>query len=447
MVVTKHGAAAMSGDSEDFNKPYLPERYRQKVMLNRRRRLVRRAILGVIFIAVIAAAALFFGVPFPGWLHVPALSSQQPVPVPAHSAATTSPGLNVTATPTPGFVVGPGVPLQASAGNISLANAVVALRRSYPAQEFAILSVNISTMSGHTLFGFVIHPAGGTSGDESTAFIDAASGESWTPGQDTSPVSAGQAEFIAGSVFPSLNPDRVDVRYGDDPERGKIWVFTLYAGTAQLLNGTIDATSGEIATFSLTVPATGRPATPVLSVQQAQNIADRYITDHTIGAHPVNMTVSRYEPWGTPAGPVAGEYRFTYRRIYSGYPTDEDWFKVAVDAVTGQVIGYCQLWTTQDYSFAETMGPSLTSYDAGTAVIRAAGKVYPASADSISIISEEILWQNRHPPGIVQRPGSIPLRWKVVFDDDIIRANSSLPAATGWVDIRTGNVTELDYRH
>ena len=93
------------------------------------------------------------------------------------------------------------------------------------------------------------------------------------------------------------------------------------------------------------------------------------------------------------------------------------------------------------------MGPSLTSYDAGVAVIRAAGNVFPASADSIRIISEEILWQNRHPPGVIQQPGRIPLRWKVVFDDDIIRANASLPSATGWADIRTGNVTELDYRH
>ena len=52
------------------------------------------------------------------------------------------------------------------------------------------------------------------------------------------------------------------------------------------------------------------------------------------------MTLSRYEPWETAAGPVAGEYSFTYRRMYSGYPTDEDGFMVTVDAVTGDVIGY-----------------------------------------------------------------------------------------------------------
>ena len=176
-------------------------------------------------------------------------------PVPAPSTATISPVLNVTTTPTPGFIVEPGVPSQTSGGNISLADAIVALRHDYPAQEFGIRSVNISSISGHTLFGFVIRPVGGGAGNGSTVFIDAASGDSWTPGQDTSPVSAGQAKFIAGSVFPSLNPDKVDVRYSDDPDRGKVWVFTLYAGAAQLLNGSIDATSGEIATFSLTVPA------------------------------------------------------------------------------------------------------------------------------------------------------------------------------------------------
>ena len=253
----------MSGDSEDFDKPYLPERYRQKVKVNRRRRLVRRAILGCIFIAVVAAAVLFFGGPFPGWQIIPAPSPDHPapvnIPVPAPSTATLSPDRNVTVTPTPGFVVGPGVPSQASSGQISLAGAVVALRRSYPVQEFVILSVNISAISGHTLFGFVIRPVRGGAGDTSTAFIDTASGESWTPGQDSAPVSAGQAEYIAGSVFPSLNPDRVDVRYTDDSERGKVWAFTLYAGDTQLLNGSIDATSGEIGSFSLTVPsAAGR---------------------------------------------------------------------------------------------------------------------------------------------------------------------------------------------
>jgi hypothetical protein len=54
-------------------------------------------------------------------------------------------------------------------------------------------------------------------------------------------------------------------------------------------------------------------------------------------------------------------------------------------------------------------------------------------------------WNNQHIPGTSQRPGSVPLDWKIVFDDTTIRADPSLGVGIGWVDIQTGNVTSLDY--
>ena len=444
----------MSGDSGDFDEPYLPERYRQKVLVKRRRRLVKRAVLGLILVATLLAVIILSGLFSSGGQTLPALLPEQPAPVNNLATvplpppgASSAPAPNATATRSPDFVIGPGVPAGASDGRISLADAVVALRRFYPAQKYAILSVNFSTVSGHALYGFIVRPSGSGSGDGTRVSIDAASGEPWVPGQDTAPVSAGQAASIARSIVPSLNPDRSDVRFRSDPVRGEVWDFTLSTGGMELLNGSIDAAAGVVETFYRTVSPADRPAAPPIGQEQAREIASRFITDHTIGAHPVNLTGSVYEPWTTPSGPVAGQYRFIYDRIFSGYPTDEDGFVVTVDSANGDVTGYDQLWTTQDYAFSEPVEPAVTRRDAGLAVIRAASDALSVPSESIGILSEGIVWQNRHPPGTVQRPGSIPLRWKVVFDDDFIRSDPSLPPATGWVDIRTGNVTELDYRH
>jgi hypothetical protein len=79
--------------------------------------------------------------------------------------------------------------------------------------------------------------------------------------------------------------------------------------------------------------------------------------------------------------------------------------------------------------------------------MQAAKTKFPLSVESVRIISADIRWNNRHTPGITQRPGSVPLAWKVLFDDATIRADPTLPQGIGWVDIQTGNVTELEYRH
>ena len=79
--------------------------------------------------------------------------------------------------------------------------------------------------------------------------------------------------------------------------------------------------------------------------------------------------------------------------------------------------------------------------------MQAAKTVYPDSVENVRILSAEMRWNNRHTPGTSQRPGSVILGWKVVFDDATIRADSMLSPGVGWVDIQTGAVTEMDYRH
>jgi len=65
----------------------------------------------------------------------------------------------------------------------------------------------------------------------------------------------------------------------------------------------------------------------------------------------------------------------------------------------------------------------------------------------LRIVSAEIKWKDQHPYGVTPRPGSIPLAWKVVFDDDIIRTNSSAKPAVAWVDAQTSSILDFEYQH
>jgi hypothetical protein len=157
--------------------------------------------------------------------------------------------------------------------------------------------------------------------------------------------------------------------------------------------------------------------------------------------------MGRYEIWGTPSVPAAGQYVFAWERQFLDYPVDTDGIVVAVDAVTGDVVGYNKQWTTSDFAFSQTIELAVAQREATFAVMQEAKKHYPDSVESIRIISAEMRWNNLHDPGTSQRPGSVPLEWKVVFDDAAIRADNSLSPGVGWVDIQSGTVTGMEYRH
>jgi len=444
----------VSTDSDDFNEPYLPERYRKKVRENQSRRLRKRLLLAGIIVAIVAIAGVLFsgvlpapGIPAP--VSSPAASPSAPATTTA--AVSASPGVmqpaNVTPAETYPFTVGPGVPVQASGGMISLDDAVTSLRGYYPADEYAITSVNFSSGSNRTLFGFTLAPAGSPEGENAVVFIDAATGDPYGPGQEDAVVTATQAKILALSAFPGIHPEQVKVWYADDPVRGGAWQFIFLTRNAVIARGSLDAVTGDTNALSLVIPHTGRPSAPLIDRDRAKVIADQYLSDHNGGPLPVNMTAEQYEDWGTSAGPAAGQYVLTYGRIFQDFPVDTDRIVIAVDAASGTVIGYDKIWTTQDYAFSQTLEQAVARRDATYAVMQAAKAMYPDSVESIRIISAEIRWNNGHPPGMSQRPGSVPLAWKVLFDDAAIRADPSLPQGISWVDIQSGNVTTMEYRH
>ncbi|MFA6226446.1 MAG: hypothetical protein WC620_09830 [Methanoregula sp.] len=128
-------------------------------------------------------------------------------------------------------------------------------------------------------------------------------------------------------------------------------------------------------------------------------------------------------------------------------PCEEDGFIAGVDSVTGEITAYERHWSASDNAFSVTSEPLVLKREATFAGLQRAKETYPESVNGLRIDATEIKWMDRHSAGVTLRPGSIPLAWKVTFDDDIIRANRSAQPATAWVDAQTGSILDFEYQH
>ena len=455
----------MAADDQ-FNRPYLPERYKQKVRAKQqRRRMVKILTAAIIIIAAAIIFWFFVGLPGTGPQGMSSTGSTASglphavttMPSPPTTAPVFTPGpASITITPVPAespvfsmeYSIAPGVPVDAGNGSRSLSGAVAALREYYPAGDFAISRVNYTAGPSRNLFGFLIRPAANPAGtDESLVFIDTDTGRPWAPGQDTAAFPQEKIKGLVTSTFPDAGTGSIRVWYSDSPDKGGIWKFILASGNITLVSGSIDASTGEILDFARNIFPSGRPEEPVITRERAQSIASKYISDHNGGTLPISLIQTRYDGWGTASVPAAGQYVFSWERLHLDHPVDRDGIMVAIDAVTGDVIGYDKLWTTPDYAFSQTIEQVVAQRDATFAVMEAAKTVHPGSVESVRIVSSELRWNNQHDPGTSQRPGSVALAWKVVFDDETIRSTPSLPQGVSWVDIQTGNVTAMAYKH
>lgn len=457
---------------DEFNEPYLPARYRQKVREKQQRRILKKiliaGLIAAIIIALIWILAGFFGpasqkpeamggiptitpVPVYTAAAVPAEpDTPAPTPLPAKPAesVSTPPVPDETTSTETGYTIGPGVPVGSTGSTLSLSGAVSALREYYPEKTFTITSVNYTPGSSRNLFGFTIKPVKTTAGTlESVVFIDAATGKPYASGQETATITEDKVKGIATSAFPDAGAGTVKIWYYDSPDKGGVWMFILASGNTTRVTGSLDATTGELVSFMRNIPSAGRQEDPTIPLEKAQTIASHYISDHNGGTLPLNLTSARYDPWGTPSVPGAGQYLFSWERLYLDHPVDTDGITVSVDAETGDVIAYDKQWSTPDFAFSQTLDQAVIQRDATFAVMQEAKQRYPDTVESVRVVSAELRWNNKQDPGTSQRPGTVPLEWKIVFDDAVIRADSSLLPGTGWVDIQTGNVTEMVYRH
>jgi hypothetical protein len=177
---------------KDTGSIYLPERYKQQIEAKKRRRLIKKiviigivvALCGVLYLILSGALSNSLNQPLPSlpgsMIPAPEISPASPYgePIPALTG-------NTTAMRTADITLGKGVPTQPIHDMLSLDNATASLRQDYPAQEYTLISVNETDLfADRTLYEFTIKQVN-ISQDSSgfSVFIDARTGEIYTPGQ------------------------------------------------------------------------------------------------------------------------------------------------------------------------------------------------------------------------------------------------------------------------
>ncbi len=446
----------MNKNPKDPGSIYLPERYKQQIEAKKRRRLIKKifaicivvALCSVLYLTLSGALSNSLNQPLPS-LPGSLVSAPEISPTSPSGESMTALTWNTTAMRDTDITRDKGVPSQPTYDMQSLDNATASLRQDYPAPAYALISVNeTDVFPDRTLYEFTIKQVN-ISQDSAgfSVFIDARTGELYTPGQENAKITADQAKNIVIEAFPLLHPDRVRVRYNNSPDSVRAWLFTMFRDNMTILTGAMDPETGQIFSFTRSLPWEGRQADPLLDSNAAQKIADRYVFDKNRVPLLLNMSEAQYNPLRFPQKTVAGQYVFVYNRIVQDIPCDKDGFTISVDSLTGEVIGYDRRWNSPDSAFSVTVDPLVTRSGATFAVLKKAQETYPASVDGLSIISAEIRWKDHPSQGSIPRPGSIPLAWKVLFTDEIIRAKPLPLPAVGWIDIQTGKILDFYYQH
>jgi YcdB, YcdC repeated domain len=442
-------------DPKDTDITYLPQRYKMQIEAKKRRRLYKK--IGVFFLIIIICAIVYVvangmvtdtltrtGIQLPS-IAVPT----EIIPLPQSvEPASTSAG-NITVVITPNYIIGDGVPVRPESGMQSLDAAIASLRLDYPEDVYTLISVNVNDKDAdQKLFEFRIRQSNSSADDTGfSVFINAETADPYTLGQDNVRITADQAETLLSNHFIADHPEKIRLRYVNITDSLQEWIFTLYQGNTTILRGTMDPDTGQVTSFSRSIEQSGRPADPLLDSSAAQNIADRFIVEQNGFPLAVNMSKSRYEPLGSPDQVIAGQYVFVYNRIVQDIPCDYEGFTIAVDSVTGEVTDYQRRWTAPDNAFSLVSEPLITHSEATYAVLERAKQTYPAASDGLKIISADRRWKDQTPSGSVPRPGSIPIAWKVQFDDTIIRQKPWLLPGVGWVDDQSGKILDFYYLH
>lgn len=259
-------------------------------------------------------------------------------PSPSPASAAPSPTRIVPGTPTPQPV--PRV-------NITVENATALVMEDYP-MYYSVAAVNLTDRSyGKLLYEFTLVPEKGAPFSlNQTAWVDAVTGDLYTPAQENAGITIDEAKTRARSTFPRLTVDRVQMKYNDGIRYDRSWEFHLYSGDTELVHGALSPDDGVLDWYAMNGPTRfGRPKEPVVSMDAAQTTARAEVQNRTGNSH-LGLVQSRYDDLGMPDSGVAGQYVFLYSNDRPGKPACEsDGFTIVVDSVSGKVQEYRRTWT------------------------------------------------------------------------------------------------------
>jgi len=435
---------------------YLPERCKQQIEAKKRRRFLKKvAVISAVIMSVFVVYMVINGILMNSPNQSPHLNPEktelerESLRVPSSTASLAAPTPNLTGNISSAIIIGTGVSAHSSESILALNNAITSLRQDYPEPAYTLIGVNLTEQyTNSSLYEFTIKHTNFSSADAGFLVLyDAHSGDPYIPGQELSRISAVQAKNHVQEAFLIQSPDSVRVRYENSPDSARAWLFTVRKDNRTIITGSLDPDTGQIVSFYRPVQRVGRQAEPMIDSSAAQALADQCIIERNGVPLPIKMNIARYEPLGFPDESIAGQYVFVYNRIVQDIPCDFDGFTISVDSVTGEITEYNRRWNSPDNAFSVAVDPLVKRYEALYLIQQKAKETFPESATGLRIISADIRWKDMLSPNTMPRPGSIPISWKIQFDDDMIRAEQWPVPATGWIDARTGEILDFYYRH
>jgi len=262
---------------------------------------------------------------------------------PSLSAEETSPAQHPTETP---------APQPSPRTNITEENATALVMEDYP-MYYSIVTINLTDrVSGKFLYEFILVPESNAPfSHNQTAYVNALTGDLYTPFQDQAGITIDEAKARARLAFPQWTVDRVQMKYNDGIRYDRSWEFHLYSGEKELVHGALSPDNGVLDWYALGGETRfGRPSSPVVSIETAEKTARAEVQNRT-GNPVLGLIQSRYDSLGMPDANIAGQYVFLYNNDRPGWKACEnDGFTIVVDSVSGKVQEYRRTWTQpQEY--------------------------------------------------------------------------------------------------
>ncbi|MDD1688407.1 MAG: hypothetical protein LUO90_02435, partial [Methanoregula sp.] len=180
---------------KDTGSIYLPERYKEKIEAKKRRRLIKKIVIIFLVVAISSVVYLILSGAWSNSLDQTPISRPGSI-VSAPAVSPTSPPneltnfltQNVTEIRNTDIVTGSVQPVHDTR---SLENATASLRLDFPAPAYALISVNVTDrFEDRTVYEFRIRPADSPDSAGFSVFIDAMTGDLYTPGQENAKVTA-----------------------------------------------------------------------------------------------------------------------------------------------------------------------------------------------------------------------------------------------------------------
>lgn len=275
-----------------------------------------------------------------------------------------------------------------------------------------------------------------------------------TPAQPSSGGLLGEEEARSLAVaalereMPGIRIERMVAEPYDVQTYGDVWRFRVKAEDDPDLEGDIsvwiDAADGEMVYF-LDGRDYYRPADPSVTIEAAEEIANAYLRERKESSDVVK-TVAVLSTVDTPLGSRNGPYHFVYQRSIDGVLCLYDGVTLDIDSIDGRVVSYHKAWRVSDNDTMTDPAPSITKDAAQDRVLAYLNATCGTDPGDIAVRSTGLLWydlaaQHRRS----QDPVTVPLAWRVEFDDEWYRSQDPPRTATLWIDAHSGEVLSAAY--